>query len=350
MKHLYRYLAVMFVQRFIVTTLGMVTLLGVLDALSNAELLPEGAGLVDQFRYMGLRMPILFDRILVFSLLMALLLTYVTLIRRNELVAISGAGISVLGQVRALVPAVVLATLASALIVDQVVPITTRALEHWLGPEAVRDDRQGPQTLWLADESRLVEVEGLEDGQLTGVTMFERDADDKVTAVSVADTARAVPGGWELEGVRQMRFDGEPLDPPAIWRTVQTPDTLRLLLAVPRNLSLIDLFRLSQMTGSGSLPSDAYLVWFLNRLSLPFIALGFLLITVPIMQHFGRGDGGETSLGIGIGIGFVFMVADGVFKTLAENGSLSAELAVAVPVGALLLLGATLTARKTARG
>lgn len=350
MKHLYRYLAVMFMQRFVVTTLGMVTLLGVLDALSNAELLPEGAGLVDQFRYMGLRMPILFDRILVFALLMALLLTYITLIRRNELVAISGAGISVLGQVRALVPAVVLATVGSALIVDQGVPVVTRALENWLGPEAVRDDRQGPQTLWLADEGRLVEVGALEDGHLTDVTLFERSANKTVVAVSVAETARAVPGGWELGGVRQMRFDGAPLDPPALWQTVQTPDTLRLLLAVPRNLSLRDLFRLSRMTGSGSLPSDAYLVWGLNRLSLPFIALGFLLITAPIMQHFGRGDSGETSLAIGIGIGFVFMVADGVFKTLAENGSLSAELAVAVPVGALLLLGGILTARKTARG
>jgi lipopolysaccharide export system permease protein len=350
MKHLNRYLAVMFVQRFVVTTFGMVVLLGVLDALSSAELLPAGAGLVDQFRYMGLRMPILFDRILVFALLMALLLTYVTLIRRNELVAIAGAGVSVLGQVRALVPAVVLATIASAAIVDQAAPVATRALESWLGPEAVRDDRQGPQTLWLADDGRLVEIIGLEGDRLTGVTLFERGADDKVVAVSVAEAASAARGGWALEGVRQMRFDGAPLDPPEMWRTVQTPDTLRLLMAVPRNLSLTDLFRLSRMTGSGSLPSDAYLVWFLNRLSLPLIALGFLLITVPIMQHFGRRDGGEISLAIGVGVGFVFMVGDGVFKTLAENGSLSAELSVAAPVGALLLIGGILTLRKTAQG
>lgn len=350
MKHLNRYLAVLFVRRYVLTVLGMVALLGVLDALSNADLLPEGAGLTDQFRYMALRMPILFDRILVFALLMALLLTYITLIRRNELVAISGAGISVLGQVRALVPAVVLATIGSAAIVDQAAPVATRALEAWLGPEAVRDDRQGPQTLWLADDGTLVEVAGLEGDRLTGVTLFERDADDKVVAVSRADTATAVPGGWELADVRQIRFDGAPPDPPTMWRTIQTPRTLSLLLAVPRNLSLADLYRLSRMTGSGSLPSDAYFVWFLNRLSLPLIALGFLMVTVPLMQHFGRRDSGEGSMAIGIGVGFVFMVADGVFKTLAEGGNLSAELSVLVPVGALLALGGFLTFSRTVRG
>lgn len=349
MKHLYRYLARLFVQRFAVTALGMLVLLGVLDALSNAELLPEAGGLADQFRYMALRLPILFDRILVFALLMALLLTYVSLIRRNELVAIAGAGISVLGQVRALVPAVALAAIASAAAIDQTMPIATRALEAWLGPEAVRDDRQGPQTLWLADEGTLVEVAGLAEDRLTGVTLFERDDDDMVVSVSVAESATTAPGGWALEGVRQIRFDGAALDPPEFWRTVQTPETLRLLLAVPRNLSLVDLFQLSRMTGSGSLPSDAYLVWFLNRLSLPFIALGFLLITAPIMQHFGRRDSGETSLAIGVGVGFAFMVADGVFKTLAENGSVSAEISVLAPVAALWLAGGLLAYGKTAK-
>jgi lipopolysaccharide export system permease protein len=348
MSQLNRYLAVMFLQRFILTTFGLVALLGVLDALSNADLLPEGAGLVDQFRYMALRMPILFDRIMIFALLMSLLLTYISLIRRNELVAIVGAGVSIFGQVRALIPAVMIATIVSAALIDQINPVATRALESWLGPEAVRDDGQAPKTLWLADGNLLVEVGGLRGLRLNDVTLFERGENGKIDAISQADFAMAVPNGWALRDVRQIRYDGKEANPPKIWHSEQTPHTLRLLLSEPRNLALFDLYRLSQMTGSGSLPSGAYLVWFLNRLSLPFIALGFLLMTVPIMQRFGRRDSGEIPLAIGIGAGFMFMVIDGVFKTLSENGSLSASTAVMVPTGTLMLIGLWLSFRRTA--
>ncbi len=339
MRHLYRYLAVMFLQRFIVTVFGLVALLGVLDALSNADLLPEGGGLVDQFRYMGLKMPLLFDRIMVFALLMSLLLTYVSLIRRNELVAIVGAGVSVVGQVRALIPAVMIATITSAVLIDQINPMATRALENWLGPEAVHDNRQAPQNLWLADGQLLVKIGDLRGSTLYDLTLFERGEQGKIRAISQAGSATAISDGWALHAVRQIRYDGAEIDLPDVWHSKQTPHTLRLLLSEPRNLALFDLYKLSRMTGSGSLPSAAYLVWFLNRLSLPFVALGFLMMTVPIMQHFGRRDSGELSLALGIGAGFVYMVVDGVFTTLSENGSISAVIAVVVPVGLLLLLG-----------
>jgi lipopolysaccharide export system permease protein len=339
MKHLYRYLAVMFLQRFVIISLGLVALLGTLDALSNADLLPPDATLLDQFRYMLLRMPILFDRILVFAVLLALLLTYMSLIRRSELVAIVGAGVSVLGQIRALIPAVLIATVGSALLIDVVTPRSTQALENWLGPKAVHDDGQAPETLWLADNRLLVEIGGVEGEVLEDITLFERGADGKIEAISHAPRANATTGGWQLMNSRQIRYDGQPPEAPVFWETAQSPRTLRLLMSEPRNLAMADLLRLSRMTGSGSLPSDAYLVWFLNRLSLPVIALGFLMITVPIMQHFGRHDRAEISMGLAIGGGFVFMVADGVFKTLSENGGLDAEVAVSIPAGALLLIG-----------
>ncbi|MDT8327477.1 MAG: LptF/LptG family permease [Roseovarius sp.] len=349
MTHLNRYLTVMFLQRFMLTVFGLVVLLGVLDALSNADLLPEDGGLLDQFRYMGLRMPILFDRIMIFALLMSLLLTYISLIRRNELVAIVAAGVSVFGQVRALIPAVVIASVASAVLIDQINPITTRALENWLGPEAVHENGQAPQKLWLADGRLLVEVGGLNrDRTLSDLVLYERGANGKIAAISKVASAYATPEGWVLGDVKQIRYDGKDVALPDIWRSQQTPHTLRLLMSEPRNLALADLYRLSQMTGSGSLPSDAYMVWFLNRLSLPFIAIGFLMMTVPIMQHFGRRDSGEISLAIGIGAGFIFMVVDGVFKTLSENGSLSAIIAVVVPVGTLMLIGLWLSLNRTA--
>jgi lipopolysaccharide export system permease protein len=233
-------------------------------------------------------------------------------------------------------------------VIDQLNPVVTRALEDWLGPEAVHDNGQAPKDLWLADGNLLVQVGALKGDILHDVTLFERGEKGKIDAVSQVGTATAIPEGWALHDVRQIRYDGKDTDLPMIWRTKQTPHTLRLLLSEPRNLALLDLYRLSQMRGSGSLPSAAYLVWFLNRLLLPLVAIGFVMMTVPIMQHFGRRDSGEFSLAIGIAAGFVFMVIDGVFKTLSENGSLSAVIAAVVPVGLLMLIGLWLSFNRTA--
>jgi len=143
-RRLPRYLSVLFLQRLFITIFGMVTLLGVLDALGNADRLPDGAGFVGQIKYMGLRMPILFERTFVFAILLAVLLTYASLYRRNELVIISASGLSVFGQIRALAPAVVAVGIVSAILIDQVNPIANKALEHWLGTSALVATSQTP--------------------------------------------------------------------------------------------------------------------------------------------------------------------------------------------------------------
>lgn len=340
MSRLGRYLALLFLQRLLITGFAMVILLGVLDALGNADLLPENAGLADNLRYMLLRMPILFDRILMFALLAALLLTFMTLIRRNELVAIAGAGISAFGQVRALLLAVVLASVAAGGLIDQVNPRAKAALENWLGAEVLRKEGRGTGDLWLAEDGLLVEIEGLQNGALTGLTLFERTETGRIAAVSTAARATPGAGGWVLSGVAQERFDGKPLAPPAIWQTGQTARSLGLLLAEPRDLAAADLLRLARMTHSGNQPRQSYLVWFWNRLFLPVVATGFLMFAAAIMQRFGRRDSGVGAMAVGLAVGFVYMVADGIFKSFAESGTVSGLLAVALPAAVLLLAGA----------
>lgn len=347
MMQLNRYLAAIFLLRFLIVSFAMVTLLGVLDALGNADLLPENAEMADHLHYMALRMPILFDRILMFAFLLSLLLTYSTLIRRNELVAIAGAGVSVFGQVRALIPAVVIVATLSAVLIDQVNPLAKRALEDWLGADVLREDSRNPEALWLADEGWLIEIDGMRGADLTGVTLFERGENGKIASVSQAGSARAQADGWALFEVTQLRFDGQEITPPQFWPSKQTPETLRLLLSEPRDLAIVDLLHLSKMIRSGSRPSSAYRVWFLNRITLPFVAIGFLMLAVPLMQRFQRRDSGDMALAGGMGAGFVFMVADGVFKTMAESGSVSAVVAVVVPIGCLMLIGFGLSLKRS---
>lgn len=350
MRRIERYLAVLLLQRLAVASFGMVALLGVLDALGSADILPPEAGFAGSLRYMILRMPILFDRTLPIAFLFAALMTYMALIRRNELVAIVAAGLSVTGQIRALLPVVVLSMGLGAIAIDLASPAATRALEDWLGAEALREDSRNPQALWLAEDRWLVEIDGAAGDMLQGVTLFERDQTGVIQSVTRAPSARKEPEGWRLSGAEQVRYDGGPPQHLDLWTTTQTPETLRLLLSEPRDLSVASLFDLSRMMGSGNRPAAAYTVWLWNRLLLPFAGVGLMILAVAMMQRYGRRETGFVAMAVTMGVGFVYMLVDGVLKAFAEQGGLDVAVAVLVPTGGLLVAGVLLASLQSRPG
>lgn len=339
MKTLPLYLSRIFLTNMLVTSFAMVSILGVLDALNNRELLPPNAGLADQMWFMALRSPLLFERVFIFAFLLALLVTYVMLIRRNELVAIVSAGLSILGQIAALAPAVLFASLLSLLVIDQAAPRAQQMLIDWLGQDAGMRDPGSTDELWLSDRDTLVRIQSVSDQTLTGLTIIEREDEGSITSVSFAETAVAGTDGWQLSGVTQVRYDNQDIVPPATWQSPLTPETLRLLSLAPRYLSVTDLWDLSQLRDSGNRPKSAYEVWFYSRLALPIAALGFLIVTVSVMQTFERNAKPEMILACGMAGGIVYSVLDSITNSLPDVSAFDPAVAALMPVAALLLAG-----------
>jgi len=341
-----RYLARLFLARWVTLLVATLILLTVLDSLGNADVLPEDATLTDNLRLMLLRLPVLFDRMVLFTLLLAVLLTYSSLVRHSELVVLAGAGLSPLQQFRAMAPAILLAGIVSVVVIDLPVPPSARRVSDWLGPEAFSDPglRQG-ESLWIAEPEVFVEIGAVDGDRLSGITFFERGAEPGVLAMTTAQRAVFGNGVWVLSGVEQVRFDGSDRQPREIWATDQTPETLARLGSDPRSLSLTDLARLSSLRGTGSRPSGAYAVWALDRLSIPLVGLGLLLIAVALMQRFGRGSAGEIGVALGMLMGFCFFILDGVLKALAASGGVAVWLAIGVPILAILAAAAWLLHR-----
>jgi len=339
MRRLSRYVSGLFLSRWLVTTLGMLTLVSVLDSLGNADLLPEGSGLADQLRFMALRLPILFDRIFLFAMFLGILLTFLSLIRRNELVAISASGVSTPGQIRAIAPVLLGAALISAVIIDLTLPSSVRSLESWLGAASLEQRIGQTDTLWLAEPDALIEISHVQGDALSGLTFYERGGAGLITGVTEARSARWTGAGWELSGVSQQRFNGAEAPARSLWMTPQSPRSLQVLASAPRDLSLSDQFRLAQMRSSGSLPSTAYYVWAYHRLTLPLAALGFLLFAAPMMQRLGRMSTGDLALIGGMLAGFAYLVVDGSLKMISQAGTLPAWMAAAIPIGLISVIG-----------
>ncbi len=338
MKLVRGYFARLFLARWFVTTFALLALLSVVDSIGAADILPDDSSSLDAVKYTLLRLPSLYDRIFMFALFVSLLLTFISLIRRQELVGFVSMSVSPIMQVRALIPSVLLVTIASLLLIDQTLPRTVSSLENWLGADAFAEEDAGkPRSLWVADADSFVEIGGFQGNELSDVVIYERDGAGKISTITYAGSAKYSNGDWRLSDQRSLSLDYSDIAPLVIWSTDQTPITLQKLGTSPRNLSLSDQYNLSRLRGSGVRPSTAYLVWFFDRLTMPIIAIGFVLVAVPLMQALGRRQTGDQRLMIGIAIGFAYFIFDGVLKTVAEGGGLSLPMAIGLPM--LLLLG-----------
>ena len=358
MLRLALYLSRKFVLIWLGTTFGFLLLIGLLDSLANGGDIIGENGFADTFRYMFLRAPVIFERIFVFTFVVASLLVFVSLIRNHELVALLCFGISVPRQILALAPAVLVCAVGSVAVLDAAMPPAVRSLQAWGVAEYQQRNITPDNPLWLEDDRRIVRAAG-RDGfeRLSNIEFYSRtDSGQVKTALWAAMAEYRGDGSWELSDVRTLEVagaDGETREAvaqvgPSFWQTSQTPDSIARLAAEPRDTSLADLRRFSMEGNGGTRPSFAYRFWWLHRLTRPVAILLLLALSVALMQRVGRQDTGDRALVVGIAAGFLFLILDGAMATFATSGSISPPLAVGLPLVATALLAGYLVSRTEA--
>ncbi len=342
------YISRIFVFNWLVVTFGLLLMIGLLDSLANsAAILADGRGFTASFEYMLYRAPVIFDRVLLFTIIVAMLLSYVKLIRQHELVAMMGFGFSVPKQVAMLAPAVIGLTMLCVIFINIAMPPSVRALQAWGVGEYKRTAISEDKPLWLQDGTRIVRAAGRTDMEtLTDLQFFDLEDNGEISIVSWADKA-----SYDYENKHWVLTHSDRITPremftPApftIWTSEQTPTSIAKLAADPRDLSLADMRHFRTEGNSGSKPGFAYGYWYLHRITRPLAALVLLICAVPIMQKTGREDTGDKALFVGIAAGVVYLILDGALSTFAVSGGVSPGWAVAMPLIIFTLVGGYLT-------
>lgn len=352
------YLSKNFLTIWISVVFGFLILIGLLDSLANGgDLLSGDSKFSDTFLYMMYRAPVIFDRIFVFTLVVAALLTFVRLIRNHELVALLGFGFSVPKQIALLTPIMVFCSVASITFINICMPPSVRALQAWgIGEYKVKSISQA-NPLWIEDGFDIIVARGRPGmNELSNLEIWKRDERGSLLQGVWADWAVFDGnGGWilkknvkklEIAGTEGERRQSEPAQSGMRWETIHTPATIARLAAEPRDLGLRDLKNFSEKGNSGSKPRFAYGFWFWHRLTRPLAAFLLLLCAVPIMQKTGRQDNGDKALLVGLALGFVFLIIDGAMATFSTSGSMSIPFAISLPLALLAFLGCFLVLRK----
>lgn len=337
-----RYISKTFLMTWLTLVFGFLALIGLLDSLANGgDIVKSGGGFSDTFRYMMLRAPVIFDRIFVFTIVVAILMTFVKLIRQHELVALLGFGISATKQALLMAPAVVGAAIVSIIFIDIAMAPAVRALQTWgIGEYKVKNITPA-NPLWLEDKGRIVRATHRigYDG-LGNLKFFFRDDNGTVEKIWHAEKAIYQNPNWELSGIEEINVkeaDGASLplallEGTRIWETRQNPTSIARLAAEARDLSLAEMRNFSKRGNSGSKPSFAYKFWHAHRITRPLAAFILLIACAALMQRTGREDTGNKALIIGITMAFIFLIFDGAMATFAASGGVAVWPAIALPL------------------
>ncbi|TRD11784.1 LPS export ABC transporter permease LptG [Erythrobacter insulae] len=349
------YLAKMFVVRILAVLVMLVLVLMALDLLSATGriLTPEGNGQGEILKYVGLRIPQLISRFLPYSVLLATLITLVTLNQNSEVVAMKAAGLSA-HQVLAplLLTAAVVAALSFAFN-ERVVTRANTTLKAWdavqYGP--IPEDTGVRTNVYLTDGVNILTAATLVGSgaaiTLDDVTWYERGPSGIIREQIRASSARYAGPGWALEN--PVRFDVGSAETEAIDEMVVgaalTPEQIDLQSVDPDGLSFWELSEtIDEFDAVGRRTSEMRANWW-HRISGPLSSI--LMPLLGSIAAFGLARSGQLFVRaiIGMALGFAYFVVDNAALAMGSFGGYPPFLAAWAPFFLFLLVGETVLIR-----
>ncbi|WFL76120.1 LPS export ABC transporter permease LptG [Altererythrobacter arenosus] len=354
-KSLTLYLGKLFIARILAVLIMLVLVLMMLDLLSKSGdiLAVEGNGQGELLTYASLRIPQLVQRFVPYSVLLATIITLVTLNQNSEVIAMKAAGLS---AHQVLAPLLLTAGLVSAVnfaFNERVVTRATATLKAWEGAEygAVPQESNVRSNVYLTDGEGILtatSITGAGDQlRMTGVTWYERGQGGMIRQQLRAERATFVNPGWQLENA--TRFDVRSADTTTVERVVVgkqlTPAQIELEAVDPDAQGFFELSdSIAAYEAAGRRTGELRAKWW-HKLSGPLSA--FLMPLLGAVAAFGLARSGQLFLRaiIGMALGFAYFVVDNAALAMGSFGGYPPFLAAWAPFFLFLLVGETVLIR-----
>jgi lipopolysaccharide export system permease protein len=351
------YLAKMFVVRILAVLVMLVLVLLALDLLSATGkiLAAPGNGQAEILQYAGLRLPQLVSRFLPYSVLLATLITLVTLNQNSEVVAMKAAGLSAHQVLSPLLLTAALVSLGSFAFNERVVTRANATLKAWesaeYGPIPPAQTGGVRSSVYLIDGDNILTAATLtgtgENIVLTGVTWYARAPGGIIREQIRSARATYAGPGWRLESPVKFDVAGAVTERPAAVVVGQTltPDRIMLQSIDPDAQSFWELSHSIDTYAAAGRNTDEMRAKWWHRLSGPLSAL--LMPLLGSIAAFGLARSGQLFVRaiIGMALGFAYFVVDNAALAMGSFGGYPPLLAAWAPFVLFLLLGETVLIR-----
>lgn len=350
------YLAKLFTVRIAAMLFVLVLVLLMLDLLSKSgEILAvPGNGQGELLTYAGLRVPQLISRFLPYSVLLATLITLVTLNQNSEVIAMKAAGLSAHQVLAPLLLTAGIVSVATFVFNEQVVTKSTQTLKAW---EAVEygpiPTESGVKTnVYLTDGNNILTaayVAGSGEAiAMRKVTWYRRNPDGMIVEQIDADRARYAGPGWRLEGgLTRFNVQNAVTDDPAsvVVGEGLLPEQIDLAKIDPDGEPFWTLgSSIAEFERAGRRTSELRAKWW-HKISGPLSA--FLMPLLGAVAAFGLARSGQLFVRavIGMALGFAYFVVDNAALAMGSFGGYPPFLAAWSPFLLFLLIGETVLIR-----
>jgi lipopolysaccharide export system permease protein len=349
------YLAKMFVARIFAVLVMLVLVLMMLDLLSNSGkiLAVEGNGQGELLTYASLRIPQLISRFLPYSVLLATLITLVTLNQNSEVVAMKAAGLSAHQVLAPLILTALATAVLSFAFNERVVTRSTATLKAWEANEfgAVPPDSGVKANVYLTDGENVLQAASITGSgnamTMARVTWYERRPGGMIATQIRAERAVYAAPGWRLENA--TRFDvqaayTQKLDSIVVGKGL-TLEQIELESVDADAQGFFDLREsIDAYEAVGRSTTELRAKWW-HKLAGPLSAV--LMPLLGAVAAFGLARSGHLFLRaiIGMALGFAYFVVDNAALAMGSFGGYPPFLAAWAPFLLFFLIGETVLVR-----
>ena len=347
------YMVRLFVTRSLAVLVALVLILMTLDLLgeSGKILVVPGNTDADLWRYVGLRLPILFSRFLPFSVLLGTLIAFVGLNQHSEVVAMKAAGLSAHQILAPLVLASIAIAAGLFAFNELVVVNSTRAVTAWSDNDykPVPPSSGMVSNVWVMNSDDLVHA-GIAGGRpftAERVELFDRSGGVLQRVIRAARAAPRPGGDWQLEDVKIYDANMN------VIRTLPrmtalgglTPNQLTLAKVEPTELPYWTLKKRIAELDAGGRPDDEARAGLAHKIAGPLSTL--LMPLLAAVAAFGLARSGQVLLRavVGMALGFAYFVVDNFSLAMGSAGTYPPLVAAWAPFLLFLLIGETVLIR-----
>ena len=346
------YMTRLFITRSLAVLIALVLVLMTLDLLgeSGKILAVPGNGDAELWRYVGLRIPLLVQRFLPFSVLLGTLIAFVGLNQHSEVVAMKAAGLS---AHQILAPLIVASIGVAAVLFafnETVVVHSARTVNAWSdnGYKAIPPESGINSNVWVLNGDDFVRA-GIVAGRAPqlvaqNIAIYDRS---RIALQRVITAQRAVPqpqsNDWLLQDVRiyDANMNLVRRVPQLAAMPGVTPEQLTLAKVDPSELDYWTLKRrIAELEAAGR-PADEAKAGLAHKISGPLSTL--LMPLLAAIAAFGLARSGQVLLRacIGMALGFAYFVADNFSLAMGNAGAYPPLIAAWAPFLLFLLIGET---------
>ncbi|MEO0030818.1 MAG: hypothetical protein RIS94_576 [Pseudomonadota bacterium] len=351
-----RYIAKTFAVRIVAVLLMLVLVLQMLDLLSESGhiLSAPGNGQAELLTYASLRIPQLISRFLPYSVLLATIITLMTLNQNSEVIAMKASGLSAHQILAPLFLVAGVTSIATFAFNERVVTRSTATLKAWQDVEygKIPTDSDVKSNVWLQDGPNILFARSVEGRgpatRMTDVSWYRRDPTGMVTEIVRSPAAVYAAPGWRFD--RPSAFDVQSARrtasvTPVVYAKSVEPAQVIIRKANPDGESLPMLSRSIQaIRDAGYRTSELDGKWW-HKLSGPLSAV--LMPLLGAVAAFGLARSGRLFVRavIGMALGFAYFVVDNAALAMGNFGGYPPFLAAWAPFLLFLLIGETVLIR-----